>query len=229
LENRVSLYLNSPNSQLIKDELFDFVTQDVESIFLRRFTPSLFKKVEHIVFIKTHDIALIKLCPALTKLELFFPSDKHNNEMDDRLFKTVANANVKLKHLTIKNAEIDGHGLAEIVDMPLESLTLRGFSLQDIGMPHISKITTLRKLDLSDTEITDKGLRELSNATHLKELSIGANDSITPEGIVDCLKNLSLNCLNMGWMSQIENSMENIIPSLLKMPIYIHWIYVDLK
>ncbi|MBA3285484.1 MAG: hypothetical protein H0U27_10565 [Nitrosopumilus sp.] len=206
LKNRIKLQeIFSP-----KDELKNKVSK-----FIKELSTAEFKDLSHLTITNLEDLALVDLYPSLTSLDLLFPSTLKNDKMAKKIFKALAD--LKLKHLKIQNTEIEGRDLATFTLMPLKSLTLTGIPLQDDAIEKINQITTLRKLDVSDTSVTDLGLMNLSN-TELTHLSIGVNNEITPTGIQSCLKKLKLEYLNIAWTDSLKHGMTEILPSIIKMP-----------
>ncbi len=70
----------------------------------------------------------------------------------------------------------DAHGHITAID-------LRASWVSDSDIANLSAIPTLTRLDLSETRITDHGLRELKNAPAIADLNLRYAELITDEGI----------------------------------------------
>jgi hypothetical protein len=57
----------------------------------------------------------------------------------------------------------------------LERLSLRGTKVTSKLFPHLARLTSLRELDLSNTQIEDDGFEHLQSLPKLEKLSIGGN------------------------------------------------------
>jgi Leucine-rich repeat (LRR) protein len=57
----------------------------------------------------------------------------------------------------------------------LERLSLRGTKVTSKVFPHLARLTSLRELDLSNTQIEDEGFEHLQALTRLEKLAIGGN------------------------------------------------------
>jgi Leucine-rich repeat (LRR) protein len=68
------------------------------------------------------------------------------------------------------------------------AVDLRASWVTDSDLASLAKLSNLRRLDLSQTRITDHGLRQLKNAPAIEELDLRYAESITGEGI-SALKN----------------------------------------
>lgn len=200
LSERVFLYVNFTESQPIKTKLFNFMIDGCQ-------------ERDQLTLTNGRHLTVVNLFPNLTALNIIKGSN-----LNDSIFEAIAN--LKLDTLIIDGAQnddnIEGHGLKAIVNMPLKSLTLRGFPITDAAMPHIVKMTTIENLDISDTHITDYGLIDLDKAINIKKLSLNSCD-LTKRGVF-YIKNMDIQELNMGWIEDFEkNGMEDVIQSLLQM------------
>ena len=69
-----------------------------------------------------------------------------------------------LKELDLSNTYIHDEQLKD-VDLPIEKLSLvRCTNLTDGCLPHLIQFKKLAKIDLTNTQITDKGISELQKA-----------------------------------------------------------------
>jgi Leucine Rich repeat len=103
----------------------------------------------------------------------------------------------ELEVLGIYPAEIDGHGLAHVVNLHrLKHLVLLQTQLNDAGMEQIGKMTTLEGLTVSRTRITDAGLVFLQRLINLKTLDI-RNTEITDAGLQNLKSLMKLTRLDL--------------------------------
>lgn len=78
-----------------------------------------------------------------------------------------------LRGLTCRDMEIDDKAVADLCTQKgLVQLNLQGVDLTDDGLKHIGSLTELRKLSLSDTLVTPKGLSILRNLPLLENLNL---------------------------------------------------------
>lgn len=78
-----------------------------------------------------------------------------------------------VRGLTCRDMEIDDRAVADLCTQKgLVQLNLQGVDLTDDGLKHISSLSELRKLSLSDTLVTPKGLSVLRNLPRLEILSL---------------------------------------------------------
>ncbi len=77
---------------------------------------------------------------------------------------------------------ITERGYEALSKLPLRLLIACRSNLDDNALKHISKIATLRHLDITSTKVTDNGLKYLENNTNLIELLLNG-DRITGDGI----------------------------------------------
>lgn len=73
-------------------------------------------------------------------------------------------------------------------------IDLRGSSVTDAGLVHLSGFTELRDLRLRSTQVTDAGLRHLQSLTSLEELSL-SDTRITGSGLQHLSRLVNLNKL----------------------------------
>ena len=102
---------------------------------------------------------------------------------------------------------VNMHGMRFLSSMTrLEELDLSNSENIDVDnlIYHMKTLTQLRKLNLSDTGVTDLGLRHLAYLTNLEELCLSLNDNITGAGVKEIshltgLKSLDLSCTGVGF------------------------------
>lgn len=79
----------------------------------------------------------------------------------------------KLQHLHLEGCEITGHSVAQIAKLvSLKSLVLRDHILHDVDMVHITSLTRLKKLELSECNITDFTLLYLAGFHQLEKCKL---------------------------------------------------------
>ena len=79
----------------------------------------------------------------------------------------------------------------------LRKLVVSEMDITNAGLEHISNLTELRELDVSDNHITDSGLKHFSNLTKLKNLNISHNVEITDAGVKYLVHLTNLDELNL--------------------------------
>lgn len=100
--------------------------------------------------------------------------------------------------------QITDQALSELASLTegLEELTdinASGSGVTDLGLAHLNKLPTLKKLELASTKVTNQGMRHLTQIPSLETLSLSGT-AITDEGVAILnaapnLKNLDLrNC-----------------------------------
>ncbi len=99
----------------------------------------------------------------------------------------------ELETLALGGTGTTGIGLNLEKSKTIKDLTLGSCHITYAGLEQISRLTSLKKLDLSDnSQITDAGLKFLCNLTSLEELNLSNNSQITNAGIkyLNSLSNL---------------------------------------
>ncbi|HEY9680227.1 MAG TPA: hypothetical protein V6C86_01400 [Oculatellaceae cyanobacterium] len=105
--------------------------------------------------------------PKLTTLDL------SANPLESKNLKPLADF-PSLKRLIVRHASLDEEAAKYIGQCKqLDDVSLAGnHKINDKAMPYLAKISTLTKLDLSDTSVTAKGLAELHGLNKLERLSV---------------------------------------------------------
>jgi hypothetical protein len=86
------------------------------------------------------------------------------------------------------NPLVDDFTLAEIAKRTsIERLYLDGTRITDAGLRELAPLANLRELSLNNTPISDRGLKNLEGLTALKKLSVHATN-VTPAGIAELVK-----------------------------------------
>jgi hypothetical protein len=100
-------------------------------------------------------------------------------------------------------ARITDAGLVHIADIPnLESLCLHGMkNITDDGIAHLSKMRSLKKLEIGSSQVTDRGLGYLSQIKTLEHLDLPQEQKgITDTGLTHLAQLPNLRCLNISRM-----------------------------
>jgi hypothetical protein len=92
------------------------------------------------------------------------------------------------QHVTLTRVVVDDYSfLANYPDVVV--LQMANKDVTDVTLKHISGMTKLRELDLSDTKVTDEGLAELAKLPKLETLRL-AGTAVTAEGFEKHLSGL---------------------------------------
>jgi beta-lactamase regulating signal transducer with metallopeptidase domain/Leucine-rich repeat (LRR) protein len=123
----------------------------------------------------------------LPKLEQLALS--HSKLLDDAALAPLV-ALTGLKSLELNGASIEGHGLAPFTTLKrLESLALSDNPIDDAGAAAVARLTSIQQLDLSNTQLTDEGLRTLAaDLPGLTNLTL--NGTKVTDGGLDALMRL---------------------------------------
>ena len=108
---------------------------------------------------------------ALSKLEHLETLDLQETGVSDEFLPGLADCK-ELKRLNLNSTKVRGPGLASLEGLALEQLSLMDTPLEDVGLDHIAKITTLQQLYVSSTPITDAGVRKLVTLRELGSLGV---------------------------------------------------------
>jgi hypothetical protein len=87
-----------------------------------------------------------------------------------------------LKELSMRDTSIQDDWLVHLENLPLLHLSIYGSKVTDEGMKHLAKITSLRSLNLSETDITDEGIRNLKPLKELINMNL-TRTRITNDGV----------------------------------------------
>lgn len=90
------------------------------------------------------------------------------------------------------------------------AIDLRASWVGDADLRDLAAISTLRKLDLSETRITDHGLRQLKNASGITDLNLRFAESITGEGISALKSWKQLKRLNLAGTKISDSALQQI-------------------
>lgn len=97
--------------------------------------------------------------------------DLSNLKLNDKMLEMFAGP-TRTTSVKLSNSSVTGPGLANLIHLPLKSLSLNGSPITDRALEDIGHMDNLEILDLRKTSITDAGLNNLRGLTALKELDI---------------------------------------------------------
>lgn len=89
----------------------------------------------------------------------------------------------RLEELKLSRSTIQDDWLVYLTKLPLKTLSLQGTLVTDKAVPYILQMKKLNSLSIGDTELTDKGLKELSSSKSITHLKINLGRRITNDGI----------------------------------------------
>ncbi|KAJ3125886.1 hypothetical protein HK098_008137 [Nowakowskiella sp. JEL0407] len=130
--------------------------------------------------------SMIKLCPKIVRLNLRGCVEAVNDETLEFISRNLKST---LRSLDISQcSKITDHGVAMLSLCMLESLSLNGLTnLSDDGLESSTFSNTLRRLRISDTKVTGRGVvRFLQKRTKIEELDLARCREIDDE-TVDCI------------------------------------------
>jgi serine/threonine protein kinase len=107
------------------------------------------------------------------------------------------------KKVAITATPIKGRGLAHLIHLPLTELDLQDSDVTDRGLKEIGYMTLLKELNLENTKITGEGLSSLSSLKNLTDLHLN-DDKVSAKGLhylvaLPVLKDLTLNRVECDW------------------------------
>jgi serine/threonine protein kinase len=120
----------------------------------------------------------------------------HGLKVTDKMLEYFADS-TKPTSVNLDGSDVQGPGLANLIHLPLVSLSMASSKLTDRGFDEIKHMENLEKLDLSKTAITSLGLTQLLSLRKLYELNLDGT-FITDEALktiasMQSLKSLSAN------------------------------------
>lgn len=120
-----------------------------------------------------------------------------------------------IKHLRLAGGSIEGQvdltdtGFGYISKMPLRLLDAQRSSIRDSGLKLISRIKTLKFIDLTDTTITDKGLDYLAN-TNIESLNVANCLFLTDKATKTFSKMKRLKILNLSTTEMTDEALKDL-------------------
>ncbi|KQV54466.1 MULTISPECIES: hypothetical protein [unclassified Duganella] len=88
-----------------------------------------------------------------------------------------------ISHLSL-HSKLDMEELRLLAEFKhLSSASFSGTNLDDIGLGHVCRVTSIENLDLQFTEISNQGLSSLENLPRLAKLRLKENDQLTNDCI----------------------------------------------
>ncbi|HZZ70683.1 MAG TPA: hypothetical protein VFE24_00405 [Pirellulales bacterium] len=107
-------------------------------------------------------MAQIAKCHSINQLEV------NNNRITSAGLKSLKS--LKLITVSLDKTHITDEGIAELRQHPLTSLTMGSTAITDKGLAYASEIETLNSIDVSGTQVTKEGLKQVRTMPHLKNL-----------------------------------------------------------
>jgi eukaryotic-like serine/threonine-protein kinase len=138
-----------------------------------------------------------------TKAKQIIASSDNSNEVNlhglkvtDKMLEYFAEC-TKPSSVNLDGSDVQGPGLANLIHLPLISLSMASSKLTDRGFEEIKHMENLEKLDLRKTAITSMGLTQLTALKKLRELNMDET-FITDEALktiasIRSLKSISAN------------------------------------
>lgn len=120
-----------------------------------------------------------------------------------------------IKQLRLAGGSIEGQvdltdtGFGYISKMPLRLLDAQRSSIRDSGLKLISRIKTLKFIDLTDTTITDKGLAHLAD-TNLEDLNVANCLFLTDKATKTFSKMKRLKMLNLSTTEITDEALKDL-------------------
>ena len=93
----------------------------------------------------------------------------------------------------------------------LRSASFGGTNLDDVGLRHVSSVSTLENLNLQDTKITDEGLAWLERLPRLKHLRLKENTQLTNACVPRLLRLSSLVDLGIHETSIDQHGLNELV------------------
>jgi hypothetical protein len=93
----------------------------------------------------------------------------------------------------------------------LRSASFSGTNLDDVGLRHVSSVSTLENLDLQDTKITDEGLACLERLPRLQYLRLKENAQLTNACVPGLLRLSSLVDLQIHETSIDQHGLDELV------------------
>lgn len=121
--------------------------------------------------------------------------DLHELGLTDEGLRAVQNC-LKTEELNLRNSRIVGPGLAYLIHLPLRKLDLYDSPVSDRGLAEIGNMKNLESLDLSYSNVTDEGMKSLEKLQNLKRLSL-KYCNLGDKGIESIAKLKNLELLNL--------------------------------
>lgn len=112
----------------------------------------------------------------------------------------------RLRELKLTRSTVKSSWLAHITSLPLNTLGLHGTQIDDTAIRYILKIPTLTNLAIGDTEVTDHGLKRLSESRSILYLSLNVGRRFTNSGIKYISQMPQLISLDLGDATSLDGS-----------------------
>ncbi len=102
---------------------------------------------------------------------------------------------LNIERLDLLESQCSDEVMKILSELDLSRLIIKYTLMSDGALRYIGKIETLNSLDLTKTNITDKGLSHLANAKRLNDLKLASSELVTGEGLAGLQQ---LVCLDLG-------------------------------
>ena len=138
-------------------------------------------------------------------------------EVTDELLQTLARDLPALRSLCIRAhcGDVTDAGVRTLLQLrpKLRRLTLHGArGVTDDCMPVLVNLT---ELELHNAvQLTDQGLRTLSDASSLTSLTLSACQNVTAAGLSELSALSQLTCLSLAWCNVTDEAMQTLMSSL---------------
>lgn len=103
-----------------------------------------------------------------------------------------------VQELKLTRSTVQDPWLAHLAKLPLRSFNLHGCPVTDEAIPYILEFKHLNQLSIGDTELTDKGLEELSSSKSITGLELNMGRCLTNDGIKHLAKMTQLTQLDLS-------------------------------
>ncbi len=100
--------------------------------------------------------------------------------------------------LSMRGTKLKGPGLAHLIHLPLRRLALSTCYLSNRAIDEVKHMKKLQILDISGTNISDKGLVQLASLLNLNTLYLKDEENITNEGLANLATIPHLQTLNLS-------------------------------
>jgi hypothetical protein len=108
--------------------------------------------------------------------------DYGDTNLDESCLKMIGRMS-RLQELRLTRSTVKSSWLAHITGLPLQNLALHGTPIGDKAVRYILMIPTLNRLEIGDTNVSDQGLKQLSESRSIRYLGLSVGRRITNDGI----------------------------------------------
>jgi Leucine-rich repeat (LRR) protein len=117
-----------------------------------------------------------------------------------------------LRRIKMSGLAIDDSYLDNVLDLPaLTDMELSDTQVQDEGLGQLSHVKKLRVLSMTlNSDLTDRGVRHLGRLENLEELRISESSKITGAGLVGLQRLTKLRTLDLNWCSISDDGVKTL-------------------